>query len=73
MADFFYQPPLPVGEDKTCYYKIEGSEKYVSIENFNGQDILKIDPEALTVLSSAAMRDVSFLLRKEHNEQVAKI
>ena len=73
MADFFYQPPLPVGEDKTSYYKIEGSEKYVSIENFNGQDILKIDPEALTVLSSAAMRDVSFLLRKEHNEQVAKI
>ncbi|MEJ2470230.1 MAG: fumarate hydratase [Desulfuromonadales bacterium] len=73
MPEFFYQNPLPVSADKTSYYKIEGSEKYVSVENFNGQDVLKVDPEALTVLSNAAMKDVSFLLRKEHNEQVAKI
>lgn len=73
MPDFFYQNPLPVGQDSTKYYKIDGSEKYVSVEQFNGQEILKLDPEALTVISNAAMKDVSFLLRKEHNEQVAKI
>ncbi len=73
MPEFFYQNPYPVGADKTSYYKIEGSEKYVSVESFNGQEVLKVDPEALTVLSNAAMKDVSFLLRKEHNEQVAKI
>ena len=73
MPEFVYQTPYPVGEDKTSYYKIEGSEKYVSVENFNGQDVLKVDPEALTVLSNAAMKDVSFLLRKEHNDQVGKI
>ena len=73
MPEFVYQNPFPVAEDKTSYYKIEGSEKYVSVENFNGQEVLKVDPEALTVLSNAAMKDVSFLLRKEHNDQVGKI
>src|SRR6056300_1092957 len=73
MPEFFYQNPLPVEADKTTYYKIEGSEKYVSTVNFDGKDILKVDPEAITVLSNAAMKDVSFLLRKEHNDQVGKI
>lgn len=73
MPDFKYQDPMPLGADPTEYYKVEGSEKYVSVENFNGQDVLKVDPEALTVLSNTAMRDISFMLRPEHNEQVAKI
>jgi fumarate hydratase, class I len=73
MPDFKYQDPMPLGAESTEYYKIEDSEKFVSVENFNGQEVLKIDPEALTVLSNAAMKDVSFLLRPDHNEQVAKI
>jgi len=73
MPDFFYQEPFPLSEDTTDYYKIEGSEKYVSVTEFDGQEVLKVDPEALTVLANTAMRDVSFLLRPEHNEAVAKI
>lgn len=73
MPDFFYQNPLPVEADKTSYYKIEGSEQYVSTVNFDGKDMLKVDPEGITVLANAAMKDVSFLLRKEHNDQVGKI
>ncbi|RLB62227.1 MAG: fumarate hydratase, partial [Deltaproteobacteria bacterium] len=73
MPEFTYQNPFPLEADKTEYYKIEGSEKYVSTVNFDGKDVLKVDPEALTVLSNVAMKDISFLLRKEHNEQVAKI
>ena len=73
MPDFKYQDPMPLGADKTKYYKIEGSEKFVSVESFAGKEVLKVDPEALTVLSNTAMRDISFLLRPEHNEQVAKI
>ncbi|MBW2503920.1 MAG: fumarate hydratase, partial [Deltaproteobacteria bacterium] len=73
MPEFVYQNPLPVSGDNASYYKIEGSEKYVKMVNFDGQDVLKIAPDALTVLANAAMKDVSFLLRKEHNEQVAKI
>jgi len=73
MPDFKYQDPMPLGAESTKYYKIDGSEKFISVENFDGQDVLKVDPEALTVLSNAAMKDVSFLLRPDHNEQVAKI
>ena len=73
MSEFFYQPPYPVSEDKTSYYKIEGSEQYVSVEKFAGKEVLRVCPEALTILANQAMKDVSFLLRKEHNEQVAKI
>lgn len=73
MPNFVYQEPFPLSKDQTRYYKIEGSEKYVSTENFAGQPILKIAPEALSVLANTAMRDVAFLLRPEHNQQVAKI
>lgn len=73
MVEFHYQDPYPLGPDTTQYRKIDESEKYVTIEQFNGEEILKIAPAALTVLASQAMRDVSFLLRPEHNRQVAKI
>ena len=73
MPEFKYQDPMPLGADPTKYYKIEGSEKYVSVEKFAGKDVLKVDPEALAILSGTAMRDVSYLLRPSHNEQVAKI
>jgi len=71
--EFFYQEPFPLAKDSTPYRKLEGSEKYVSIVQFEGRDVLKVDPEALTVLANEAMRDLSFLLRPGHNEQVAKI
>jgi len=70
---FVYQDPYPLGKDRTQYRKIEGSEKYVTVEKFAGDDVVRICPEALTILANEAMRDVSFLLRPEHNESVAKI
>lgn len=73
MPDFVYQNPYPIGKDTTNYYKIPGSERYVSVETFDGKDVIKVNPEALTILANTAMKDVSFLLRPEHNEQVAKI
>ncbi len=73
MPEFRYQDPLPLSADQTQYYKIEGSESYVSSVEFDGREIVKVAPEALTVLANTAMRDVSFLLRAEHNEQVASI
>ena len=73
MVEFHYQDPFPLGPDTTQYRKIEGSEKYTELDSFNGQEILKIDPQALTLLANQAMRDVSFLLRPAHNQQVAKI
>jgi len=70
---FVYQEPFPLAKDETKYRKIEGSEKYVTVEQFAGQEVVRVCPEALTILSNEAMRDVSFLLRPEHNESVAKI
>ncbi len=70
---FVYQEPFPLGKDETVYYKLEGSEKYVSVVKFEGKDVIKVDPEALTVLTNQAMKELSFLLRPSHNEQVAKI
>ncbi len=73
MADFTYQDPFPVGKDQTRYRKIEGSEKFVSSDQFNGQEILKIETEGLTELAKTAMHNVSFMLRPDHNQQVAQI
>lgn len=73
MPDFVYQEPFPLGKDETKYRLLPDSQKYVNVANFDGQDVLKVSPEGLSVLANQAFRDVSFLLRAEHNEQVAKI
>jgi fumarate hydratase class I len=66
-----FQDPYPLGPDKTEYRLL--SKEYVSVTSFEGKDVLKVDPEGLTVLANQAMRDVSFLLRRDHLEQVAAI
>ena len=73
MAEFKYAPMFQLGEDKTEYYKIPGSEQYVSTGEFEGHEMLKIAKEGLTVMANTAFRDVSFMLRPEPNEMVAKI
>ncbi len=68
---FNYQELFPLGKDETEYYCL--SKDYVSVSEFEGKEILKIDPEGLTLLAKTAMRDCSFLLRTEHHKMVAKI
>ncbi|GAB6394873.1 MAG: fumarate hydratase class I, aerobic [Bacteroidales bacterium] len=68
---FKYQEPFPLGEDATGYYLL--TDEHVSVAEFEGQEILKVAPEALTRLASAAFHDAAFFLRTEHQEQVAKI
>ena len=68
---FKYQEPFPMGKDNTEYYLL--TKEHVSVETCHGKEILMVTPEALTQLSNAAFRDVSFLLRREHNLMVAKI
>ncbi|WP_265524807.1 fumarate hydratase [Providencia rustigianii] len=69
--EFFYQQPYPLSEDKTEYYQL--TDKYVSVEQFAGKNILKIEPEALTVLAQQAVCDSQFFLRAAHQKQVAAI
>ncbi len=68
---FKYQPMFPLGPDTTEYYLL--TKDYVSVSEFEGHPILKIEKEGLTAMANAAFRDVSFMLRRSHNEQVAKI
>jgi fumarate hydratase class I len=70
MADFTYQPPFPLGEDKTEYRFV--SSDHTSKEIIAGREFLILKPEGLTMLARQAMRDVSFYLRSSHNEQVAR-
>ncbi len=69
--EFHYEPMFQLGEDKTEYYLL--TKDHVSVSEFEGHPILKVEAEGLTKMANAAFRDVSFLLRREHNEQVAKI
>lgn len=68
---FKYQAPFPTGKDTTEYYLL--TKDYVSTSEFEGKEMLKVEAEGLTALANAAFRDVAFLLRPEHQEQVAKI
>lgn len=68
---FVYQEPFPISKDDTEYYLL--TKDYVSVSEFEGKEILKIEPEGLTLMAQTAFRDVEFLLRPEHQQQVAKI
>ena len=68
---FEYQKMFPLGKDDTKYRLL--TKDYVSTVDFDGEKILKIDPEGLALLARTAMRDVSFFLRPAHLELVAKI
>jgi fumarate hydratase class I len=68
---FKYQEPFPQGKDTAEYYLL--TNEHVSVAEFEGKKILKVEPQALEKLAWAAFYDVSFFLRTEHQEQVAKI
>lgn len=69
--DFFYQDLFPLSEDSTEYYLL--TDKYVSTIEVDGNEVLKVEPEALTLVSQQAFHDASFFLRPAHQQQVAAI
>ena len=71
IPEFKFAHMFQHGKDTTEYYLL--TKEGVSVSEFEGKPILKVTPEALTLLSRTAFRDVSFMLRRAHNEQVAKI
>ncbi|MCR9255924.1 MAG: fumarate hydratase [Alphaproteobacteria bacterium] len=71
MVDFKHQTIFPLGEDTTPYRKI--SDEGVSVVEFEGQKVLKIEREAITKLTDEAFRDVSHLLRPGHLAQLRTI
>jgi fumarate hydratase class I len=71
MPAFEYHDPFPLGKDDTAYRLL--TKEGVSVARFDGQEILKVEPSALTTLAREAIRECSFFLRRAHNEQVARI
>ena len=69
--EFKYAPMFQPGKDDTEYYLF--SKDHVSLGEFEGHPILKVEAEGISKMIRQAFRDVSFLLRRAHNEQVAKI
>ena len=71
IVDFKYAPMFQLGEDKTEYRLL--TKEGVTTSTFEGHEIVKVAPEALTLLAQEAFHDVEFMLRREHNLQVAQI
>ncbi|MEZ3498698.1 class I fumarate hydratase FumA [Pantoea sp. KPR_PJ] len=68
---FYYQEPFPLSHDDTQYYLL--TREHVSVASFDGEEVLKVDPKALTLLAQQAFHDASFMLRPAHQQQVASI
>ncbi|KAM3576299.1 hypothetical protein VYU27_001831 [Nannochloropsis oceanica] len=69
---FHYQELFDLTPDEATPYRKLTSD-YVSTFNMNGQEFLKVEPEALRLLASQAMVDIAHLLRPGHLAQLAKI
>ncbi len=62
---------FPLGADTTSYRKLTGDG--VSLDSFGGEEILKVEPEALRLLSEQAFMDINHLLRPGHLQQLRAI
>mgnify|MGYP005639326609 FL=1 len=71
MSEYQHHEMFPLGEDTTPYRKLTSDG--VSTGDFDGQEVLKIDPSALAMLAEVAMRDTSHLLRPGHLQQLRNI
>ncbi len=66
-----YANMFPLGEDTTRYRLV--SKEHVSIATFEGREVLKVEPEALRLITREGLRDASFYLRSDHLAQVAAV
>lgn len=71
MADFAFTEILPLGAD-TTNYRLVSTEGVSQVETPLGT-FLKVEPEAITLLTETAMRDIAHLLRSSHLQQLANI
>jgi fumarate hydratase, class I len=70
-TDFQFQEILPLGKDETPYRLV--TPDHVSTFDAAGKTFLKVEPEALTRITSEAMRDIAHLLRPGHLAQLRRI
>jgi fumarate hydratase class I len=71
MNNYTHHEMFPLKEANTPWKKL--TDDYVKAVKFEGQTLLKIEPQALTLLAAEAFKDISHLLRPEHLGQLRKI
>src|SRR6266545_3769511 len=71
MPEFSYSDLLPLGHDATSYQRL--SNDGVTAHSSFGRNFLEIEPQVLTLLTSAAMHDIAHLLRPAHLRQLRAI
>jgi fumarate hydratase class I len=71
MPDFVFSEIFPLGPDIT-EYRLLSKDGVSEVETPLGT-FLKITPEAITLLTETAMRDIAHLLRTEHLQQLSSI
>ncbi|NDI07513.1 MAG: fumarate hydratase [Actinobacteria bacterium] len=69
--EFSYSDLLPIGKDTTAYRNLGSAG--ISVEKVGSREILTVAPEAIEMLTSTAMHDISHYLRTAHLEQLASI
>jgi fumarate hydratase class I len=72
MNDFRYQEMLPTGHDDSTPYRLLTKE-HVSTFEAGGRTFVKVEPEAITLLTREAMRAIAHLLRPGHLAQLRAI
>jgi fumarate hydratase class I len=71
MIDFAYQEMFPRGKDTAVYRKLTAD--HLSGAQFDGVEMVRVNPEGLTLLAEQAFIDVAHLLRPSHLKLLAKI
>jgi fumarate hydratase class I len=69
---FHYQELFDLAPDKETKYR-KLTDKHVSTLDVNGMQFLKVEPEAIRVLSAQAFTDIAHLLRPAHLTQLSSI
>jgi fumarate hydratase class I len=69
--EFKYQEMFELDKSNVKYRNV--TTKHVKVVKAGEREVLEVEPEALVTLAREAIRDVSFLLRTAHQEQVAQI
>jgi len=69
--EFNYEPMFPLKKDATQYRLL--TKDHVRVREFEGKDVVMVEPVALTLLANAAFKDVAHLYRAEHLAQVRAV
>lgn len=71
MDGFIYDNMFPLGRDTTEYRLL--TKDHVRVKEFEGKQVLMIEPQALGLIADQAFKDVAHLYRSKHLQNLRKI